>query len=72
MRQISKHNVNKLTASELKAQLPFQIVSDGEVIAIVMPPHDVNKVTDTITMTAKPTELRFSKDRQAKGRLSLK
>ena len=45
MRQITKHDVNKLTASQLKAKLPFQIVSDGEIIAVVLPVYDVNKAS---------------------------
>lgn len=60
MRQISKHDVNKLTAREVKDRLPFQVVSDGEVIAVVLPTYDVNKANG----------LRFSKARQVGGRLA--
>ena len=39
MRQLSKHDVNKLTTSELKELLPFELMSDGEAVALV---SDVN------------------------------
>ena len=42
MRQLSKHDVNKLSVAKLKELLPFQITADGEVIASVIPAHDVN------------------------------
>lgn len=44
MRQISKHDVNKLTAQDLKDKLPFDMISDGEPIARVLPFWDVNKL----------------------------
>ena len=55
MKQLSKHDVNKLTAKKIKEALPFELVSDGEVIALVC---DVNK--------GKLTELPLSKGKQAK------
>lgn len=67
MRQISKHDVNKLTAREMKARLPFQVVSDGEVIAVVLPAYDVNKLGQAAKANHdvnKANELRFSKARQ--------
>jgi len=80
MKQLNKHDVNKLTASQLKAKLPFEIVSDGEVIAIVPVAHDVNKAefvqfpikpnTKTRYRIGKANELRFSKSRQASALLS--
>ena len=72
MRQISKHDVNKLTAREMKARLPFQIVSDGEVIAVVLPAYDVNKLgqaTKANHDVNKASELKFSKAKQAAGKL---
>lgn len=63
MNRLSKHDVNKLTAQELKAKLPFEIVSDNEVIAAVIPAHDVNKLKRKSEDTG---ELRFSKQRQAR------
>ena len=86
MRQITKHDVNKLTASQLKAKLPFQIVSDGEIIAVVLPIYDVNKLGqeseaghDVNKLNQKREashdvnklgELRFSKSRQVRGKLA--
>ena len=73
MRQITKHDVNKLTASQLKAKLPFQIVSNDEVIAVVLPVHDVNKLNqkrEAIHDVNKAKELRFSKSKQVSGKLS--
>lgn len=46
MKQIGKHDVNKLTAQDLKDKLPFELVSDGEVIAVVLPYHDINRLDD--------------------------
>ena len=56
MRQISKHDVNKLSIPKLKASLPFEMTSDGEVIAVVDYPNDVNRT--------KLPELPLSKKRQ--------
>jgi len=81
MKQLSKHQVNKLTAKELQANLPFQILADGEVIAVVLPVTDVNllkkKSTKDKRRTAKVTplikrqkELLLSKARQARCELS--
>jgi len=70
MRQITKHDVNKLTAMQLKAQLPFQVINDGEIIAVVLPVHDVNKLKPQVKArhdVNKATELRFSKASQASG-----
>ena len=62
MRQLSKHDVNKLTVSELKELLPFELMSDGEAIALVsdvniLEPtleanHDVNRLRRRPTMGA--------------------
>ena len=41
MRQISKHDVNKLSVAKLKEMLPFEVVADGEVIFVAC---DVNKL----------------------------
>ena len=73
MRQITKHDVNKLTASQLKAKLPFQIVSNDEIIAVVLPVHDVNKLNQKREASHdvnKASELRFSKSKQVSGKLS--
>jgi len=81
MKQLSKHQVNKLTAKELQEKLPFQILADGEVIAVVLPVTDVNllkkKSTKDKRRTVKVTplikrqkELPLSKARQARCELS--
>ena len=41
MRQISKHDVNKLSVAKLKEMLPFEVIADGEVIFVAC---DVNKL----------------------------
>jgi len=66
MKQFSKHDVNKLTAKELQDNLPFQILNDGEVIAVVLPMTDVN----ILKKKTKPDkELPLSKSRQARCEL---
>ena len=45
MRQISKHDVNKLSVAKLKAMLPFEVIADGEVIFVAC---DVNKLNPTM------------------------
>ena len=44
MKQITKHDVNKLTVAEIKELLPFEVLSDGEVVLIAVAKQDVNKV----------------------------
>ena len=44
MRQISKHDVNKLSVAKLKAMLPFEVVADGKIIFVAC---DVNKLEET-------------------------
>ena len=72
MKRISKHDVNKLIASELKRKIPFQIISDGEVIAVCVSAYDVNKLGRKPKASPdvnKAGDLPFSKSRQAQGRL---
>ena len=78
MKRISKHGVNKLTASELKDCLPFQMTNDGEVIAVVISSSDKAKydgIQYVNKLEAKPkgsqyvNKLRFSKEAQASGRM---
>ena len=53
MKQITKHDVNKLSVAKLKEMLPFEVVADGEVIFVACdvnklnpkPSHDVNKLS---------------------------
>ena len=44
MKQITKHDVNKLSVAKLKEMLPFEVVADGEVIFVAC---DVNKLKET-------------------------
>ena len=44
MKQITKHDVNKLSVAKLKEMLPFEVVADGEVIFVAC---DVNKLEET-------------------------
>jgi len=67
VRQLTKHDVNKLSVAKLKELLPFEVVGDGEVAFVC---HDVNNVEakpkakhDVNTMT----ELPLSKHKQAEG-----
>ena len=43
MKQITLHDVHKATKATIEGWMPFQIVCDGEVIAIVTSPYDVHK-----------------------------
>lgn len=44
MRQISKSEFNKLTASAIKALLPFELTSDGEVIGVFDKKEDWGRI----------------------------
>ena len=55
MRQLSKHDVNRLTTSELKELLPFELMSDGEAIALV---SDVNILEPTFEANHDVNRLR--------------
>ena len=72
MKHLSKHDVNKLTTNELKKLLPFELISDGEIVAVLVPYHDVNKLREKPKAkhdVNKLTELRFSKSAQARGHM---
>ena len=43
MRQLSKHDVNKLSVARLREVAPFEVMADGEVSLVV---YDVNRVND--------------------------
>ena len=75
MKRISKHDVNKLTAKELVKMLPFQILNDGEVIAVVLPMKDVTKTKSrpkhsAVDRSNITKELPLSKQKQARCELS--
>ena len=44
MKQITKHDVNKLSIAKLKEMLPFEVVADGKIIFVAC---DVNKLEET-------------------------
>ena len=50
MKQITKHDVNKLSVAKLKEMLPFEVVADGKIIFVACDvnklnhSHDVNKL----------------------------
>lgn len=69
MKQFSKHQLNKMTASDIKEAVPFQLVSDGEVFAIVLPAKEFTKLKPPETK-GKLTELPLSKQKQARGELA--
>jgi len=57
-------------ASQLQEWLPCEVVKDGEVIALLLPPnvaHDVRQPIERATKSDKLTELPLSKHRQAEG-----
>lgn len=66
MNRLSKHDVNKLSVAKLREMLPFELVADGEVIALV---SDVNRLDDkpkaNHDVNKALTELPLSKHRQA-------
>ena len=41
MKQITKHDVNKLSVAKLKEMLPFEVIADGKIIFVAC---DVNKL----------------------------
>jgi hypothetical protein len=70
MKQLSKHELNRLTAKELKEKIPFQVTVDNEVIAVVLPMKDLSKFKLPETPSkGKLQELPLSKHRQAQNLL---
>ena len=45
MKQITKHDVNKLSVAKLKEMLPFEVVADGKIIFVAC---DVNKLNPDV------------------------
>lgn len=69
--------MNRVTARELRQnitealkQMPFELVLDGVVVAVVSNPHDGNQASKASHDGNQANELRFSKGRQARGGLS--
>lgn len=67
MKQFTKHQLNKMTAKQLQESIPFLVVSDGEVIAAVIPACDVGKMKPK---DVNKGELPLSKNKQARGELA--
>ena len=61
MKQLSKHQVNKLTAKEIQKLLPFQILADGEVIAVVLPMQDFKTIRKKDRASMGPSKPRVAK-----------
>ena len=68
MKQITKHNVNRLSVVKLREMTPFEITDDGEAVLVV---YDVNKLDSKPEASHdvnKLTELSYSKTKQARSR----
>jgi len=50
MNCISKHDVNKLSIAELRTLLPFEVMSDGEVVFVA---YDVNRLKENTPAQSK-------------------
>ena len=60
MRQITIHNVHKATKADIKAWIPFQIISDGEIIGVVSSPYDVHKASHDVNKPRlSPWDLKY-------------
>lgn len=84
MKRLSKHDLHKLTAKQLRDKAPFVVVSDGEDIVAVVPISDIKKVQKSHDVNERRShdvnreiprlkenlrELPLSKHKQAQGRL---
>ena len=69
MKQISVRELRRsASATSLREWSPCEIVSDGEVVAMLLPPGVTTK--HDVRQPKSVTELPFSKARQARGELS--
>lgn len=77
MRQITVRQARReLSEAKIKEWLPFQLVCDGRVIAVVIPQHDVAHLALPVRQATKAKqdvrqagELKFSKASQTRGRM---
>ena len=77
MRQITVRQARReLSEAKIREWLPFQLVCDGKVIAVVIPQYDVAHLTLPVRHTNKAShdvnkgnELKFSKASQTRGRM---
>lgn len=76
MKRLSKHDLHKLTAKQLREKAPFVVVSDGEDIVAVVPISDIKKVQKSHDVNREIPrlkenlrELPLSKHKQAQGKL---
>ena len=77
MKQITKRQLDRQgSKARIKEWMPFQLIVDGEVIANVIPAidnqtsHVDSQATKAKHVDSQASELRFSKSRQARGKLS--
>jgi hypothetical protein len=77
MKQLSKHELNKLPVNELKKMLPVQISADGETFAVILPMKEAVSMKSSRKVAFETPEgklpnlreLPLSKKRQAENRL---
>ena len=72
MKKKSLHDVHKATKANILEWIPFQIVSDGEVIATVVDVYDVHKADKPKSNDVVRQYGAFSKQAQAAGRMRSK
>lgn len=71
MRQITVRQARReLSEARVKEWLPFQLVCDGMVIAVVLPQHDVRQAIKAKHGVNKANDLPFSKARQLSHTMS--
>jgi len=70
MRQITKRQLDRQgSKAKIRDWMPFQLVVDGEVIASVIPTQIDSQPTKAKHLDSQASELKFSKAKQAAGRL---
>ena len=70
MKQITiRQLVRQGSVAKFKEWMPCEIVSDGEIIAVLLPYHDVRQANKAKHDVRQAGELRFSKSAQARGHM---
>ena len=62
MNTLSKHDVNRLTMSKLLNLLPCEVTDDGKPVAVILPYHDVNKLSPSPEANHDVNRVRLAKD----------
>ena len=71
MRQITKRQLDRQgSKANIQAWAPFELVIDGEVVAVVLPKNVGSQASKAKHSDSQAKELRFSKARQASGSLT--